>query len=218
MYNESEMVASVISGLRDHFDHVLCVDDGSTDRSGAIAQAAGAFVVRHPVNLGQGAALQTGFEFVATRTSATHCVTFDADGQHRPADAARMVERARATGVDVVLASRFLGSTIAMPWLRALTLRGALLFSRWNDGLALTDTHNGLRVLSRRALTNIRLSMPRMAYASELQSAIATAGLSYVEEPVQVTYTAYSRSKGQGNLNAFNIVFDLAAQRLRAAR
>ena len=217
-YNEAATISAVVSDLRASFSSVLCVDDGSSDNTAQLAGAAGAVVVRHPVNLGQGAALQTGFDYVLRYAGASHCVTFDGDGQHLVSDAVRMVERARATGVDVVLASRFLGTTTDMPRMRRLTLRGALLFSKWYDGLEVTDTHNGLRVLNRRALESIRLKLPRMAYASELQSAIGRQGLSYLEEPVSVIYTEYSRSKGQHNLNAVNIIFDLAARRMRAAQ
>ena len=105
-----------------------------------------------------------------------------------------------------------------MPRLRRLTLRGALLFSKMYDGLEVTDTHNGLRVLSRHALETIRLTLPRMAYASELQYAIGRNGLTYLEEPVSVIYTEYSRGKGQHNINAVNILFDLAARRMRAVQ
>jgi polyprenyl-phospho-N-acetylgalactosaminyl synthase len=217
-YNESATISIVVHDLRRQFGRVLCVDDGSTDGTAELARAAGAVVVRHPVNLGQGAALQTGFDYLLRFTAVRHCVTFDADGQHLVEDAVRMVERARATGVDVVLASRFLGTTTAMPTLRRLTLRAALHFSHCYDGLQVTDTHNGLRVLSRHALASIRLTLPRMAYASELQHAINRHGLSYVEEPVRVIYTDYSRRKGQRNINAVNIVFDLAARRMRAAQ
>jgi glycosyltransferase involved in cell wall biosynthesis len=215
-YNEASTIAAVVSDLRAEFRSVLCVDDGSTDGTAALARAAGATVVRHPVNLGQGAALQTGFDYVLRYTDARLCVTFDADGQHLVSDAVRMVERATSDDVDVVLASRFLGTTTDMPRLRRLTLRAALRFSQWYDGLRVTDTHNGLRVLSRHALESIRLTLPRMAYASELQHAIARQGLRYVEEPVSVIYTEYSRRKGQANINAVNIVFDLAARRMRA--
>lgn len=218
MFNEATTIGAVVSDLRRHFPRVLCVDDGSRDDSAAIARAAGATVVRHGVNLGQGAALQTGFDYLLQHSTARFCVTFDADGQHRVEDAVAMVEHAAATGLEVVLASRFRGRIVDMPAARRLTLRAALWFSRWYDGLEVTDTHNGLRVLSRRALSTFRLTLPRMAYASELQSAIARTGLSYGEVPVEVTYTDYSRGKGQSNLNAVNIVLDLVTGRLRTAR
>lgn len=218
VYNEGLTISTTVSGLRQTFRHVVCVDDGSTDASADLARAAGATVLRHAVNLGQGAALQTGFDHVMSRTSARHVVTFDADGQHLVEDAARMVRRARETGVDVVLASRFSGETDGMPLARGLVLRAGVLFTRWTAGLAVTDTHNGLRVLSRGALRTIRLEQPRMAYASELLNAIVPIGLSYCEVPTTVLYTTYSRAKGQRNINSLNILFDLAVSRLRTVR
>lgn len=216
MYNEASTVASVITTLRDQFDHIVCVDDGSVDGSQAVAQAAGATVLRHAVNQGQGAALQTGFDFVLRHTQASYVVTFDADGQHVVSDAVRMVETARETRSDVVLASRFTGSSTAMPVARRLVLKAGIRFTQWTAKLDVSDTHNGLRVLNRDALTKIRLTMPRMAYASEFLSAIVPSDLSYVEVPTTVNYTDYSRGKGQSNINAVNILFDLAVRRMRA--
>jgi len=216
MYNEASTVAAVIADLRQSFDQVICIDDGSTDGSAGLARAAGAKVLRHAVNQGQGAALQTGFDYVLRHTRAIYAVTFDADGQHVVADAEMMVRTARSTRSDVVLASRFTGSTTKMPTARRLVLKAATRFTQMTTDLDVTDTHNGLRVLNRHALTKIRLSMPRMAYASELLSAIVPNGLSYVEVPTTVNYTEYSRAKGQTNLNAVNILFDLAVRRMRA--
>lgn len=216
MYNEAGSVAAVVAELRQSFRTVVCVDDGSTDGSPAIARAAGATVLRHAVNQGQGAALQTGFDYVLHHTDASFAVTFDADGQHVVADAVTMVETGRRTGCDVVLASRFTGSSTKMPVARRLVLKAATRFTQWTADLEVTDTHNGLRVLNRNALTRIRLTMPRMAYASEFLSAIVPNGLSYVEVPTTVNYTEYSRAKGQTNLNAVNILFDLAVNRMRA--
>lgn len=218
VYNEQQTIATTVSDLRRSFDHVVCVDDGSSDGSADLARAAGATVLRHVVNQGQGAALRTGFDYVQRFTTAAYAVTFDADGQHLVEDAVRMVGRARAETVDVVLASRFTGATEQMPLVREMILRAAVRFTRLTSRLDVTDTHNGLRVLSRDALERIDLRMPRMAYASELLDAIVPAGLSYVEEPTTVIYTDYSRLKGQRNSNAFNILFDLAVRRLRAVQ
>ena len=218
VYNESSVIGRTVSDLLTSFGNVLCVDDGSADGSGDIALAAGATVLRHVVNQGQGAALQTGFDYLLRHTEAQYVVTFDADGQHVVEDAVRMVERARASAVDVVLASRFAGTTENMPRMRRLVLLGGLWFTKVTSKLDVTDTHNGLRVLNRTALTRIRLDLPRMAYASQLLSAIVPNGLSYAEEPVTVLYSEYSRSKGQRNSNSINILYDLAARRIRSAR
>lgn len=216
VFNEASSVGGVVSALRTRFRHVVCVDDGSDDGSADVAREAGASVVlRHAVNRGQGAALQTGFDYILNMTGARYCVTFDADGQHSVSDAERMVTRARASDVNVVLASRFIGATRGMPLTRGLLLRAAVRFTRWSAHLDVSDTHNGLRVLDRRALERIRLQLPRMAYASELLNAIVPNELTYCEEPVSVVYTEYSRAKGQRNINSVNILFDLALRRLR---
>jgi len=92
----------------------------------------------------------------------------------------------------------------------------ALVLSRFTSGLTLTDTHNGLRVIDRRVLGALRLRQRGMAYASELEGLIARHELTWEEHPVTITYTEYSRAKGQKNLNAFNIVYDLVAARFLA--
>lgn len=216
MLNEATSVGQVIADLRRSFPRIVCIDDGSTDGCHAVAASAGATVLRHPVNLGAGAAIQTGFSFALDDPSVRHVVTFDADGQHDRADAERMLSVARETGVDVVLGSRFLGGTKAeIPRSRRLVLKGATWFTRATTRLELTDTHNGLRVLNRRALNVMDLTLDGMAHASQLLNQIAQHRLSYVESPVTIAYTEYSMSRGQSNANALNIAFDLALERLR---
>lgn len=215
MFNEASVVGDVVSGLRHFFDLVVCVDDGSADASSDVAHAAGATVLRHPVNLGQGAALRTGFEFLLTREDISHAVTFDADGQHTVQDALAMLTTARSQGVDVVLGTRGAARPGGQSVLRWLVLRSAISFSRLTSGLTLTDTHNGLRVLSKRAFSSMLLKQRGMAHASEIEQIIAREGLTWVEHPVTIEYTAYSRAKGQSSLNALNIAFDLLAARMQ---
>lgn len=214
MFNEAQVVGDVVQSLVARFDLVVCVDDGSRDGSAATARERGAIVLRHPVNLGQGAALRTGFEFLLERSDVEHVVTFDADGQHDADDALAMVRIAREKQIDAVLGTRGHARPEGQTWVRRFVLRAALRMSRVTTGLELTDTHNGLRVLSRRALETLVLRQRGMAYASELESHIARHDLAWQEHPVTITYTDYSRAKGQRNLNAFNIVYDLIAARL----
>lgn len=219
MLNEAARVGDVVRDLHQSFSRVVCVDDGSVDDSARIAAAAGASVVRHLVNLGQGAALQTGFMFALTDPGMNFVVTFDSDGQHRREDAEAMLETARREGVDVVLGSRFLNAAdVEIPRLRRLVLRSATRFTRATTGLDLTDTHNGLRVLSRHAVESMDLALNGMAHASELLAHVARGGLTYVEAPVTIDYSHYSRGRGQSNTNALNIAFDLALERLRGRR
>lgn len=215
-YNESQRVAAVVAGLRMHFGSVVVVDDGSTDDTAELARAAGARVVRHPGNLGQGAALQTGFAFALTDPGMRYVVTFDSDGQHRVEDALALVATARETGVDVVLGSRFLEPGTTVPRARRAVLRAGIAFTRATTRLAVTDTHNGLRVLNRRAVAAIDLTLPDMAHASQLLGLVASRGLTWVEAPVVIDYADTTRRRGQSNVNALNIVFDLALERLRS--
>ena len=209
MYNEASVVGTVIEGLREVFPHVVCVDDGSTDGSQDVARQAGAVVVQHPVNLGQGAALQTGIEYSLQDSELDCIVTFDADGQHRVADALAMADRIRSGEADVVLGSRFLDDRTKLSPLKRLVLRTAAVQSRLSTGMALTDAHNGLRAFSPTVARGINLQQNRMAHASELIHQLAEMNPRWVEHPVEIIYTDYSKSKGQSLLNSVNIVADL---------
>lgn len=217
MFREAAVIADVVNQVRRVFDNVICVDDGSPDESAAYAAAAGATVVRHPVNLGQGAAIETGIRHALRLPNVTHVVTFDADGQHRVEDALAMVERGIRDDVQVVLGSRFLRRAVDVPAARRALLRSATVFSRATTGLRLTDAHNGLRVLRRDVAEQLTIRLHGMSHASEILGTIASSGWSYVEHPVTVDYTEYSRAKGQRAYNAFNILFELACHRLRHA-
>ena len=209
LFNEGKVIHGVVSDLTSRFSHILCVDDGSSDDSASIARTAGATVLRHPINLGQGAALQTGFDYLLTRTEATHVITFDADGQHRLADALVMLELARRKTLSVVFGSRFLDKRTKPGFKKRAVLKVAVLLTRAITGLRLTDAHNGLRVLSREALRHIRLQQNGMSHATEIVHQLAVAKLSWIEHPVEVLYTDYSRRKGQSLLNSINILIDL---------
>ncbi|WP_189636249.1 glycosyltransferase family 2 protein [Arthrobacter sp. NamB2] len=209
MYNEATVVRSVIESLRPVFPNVVCVDDGSSDGSQEIARAAGAVVVQHPINLGQGAALQTGIEFALQDPDTRNIVTFDADGQHRVVDAAAMVARLDAGEADIILGSRFLDDRTQIGPMKRLVLKTAAVQSRLATGLDLTDAHNGLRALNRDVASKIHLTQNRMAHASELVHQIAEIKPRWAEHPVEIIYTDYSKSKGQSLLNSVNILAEL---------
>lgn len=209
VYNEASVVGSVIQGLRPDFPNVVCVDDGSSDGSQSVAHQAGAVVVQHPVNLGQGAALQTGIEFALSDPELDCIVTFDADGQHRVEDAKAMASRITSGEADVVLGSRFLDDRTQLSLAKRVVLRTAALQSRLSTGLELSDAHNGLRAFSPQTAKKIHLTQNRMAHASELIHQLADIKPKWVEHPVEIIYTDYSRSKGQSLLNSVNIVADL---------
>ncbi len=212
-YNEARVIAGIIAELKWDAHRIVLVDDGSSDSTAEVAAECDAVVLRHPINLGQGAALQTGIEFALAR-GAEFIVTFDADGQHRTAEIGRLIDALETHRADFALGSRFLGSAVNVPPLRRMLLRAATLFTRLTTGLALTDAHNGLRAMTRRGALRIRLRQNRMAHASEILGQIAASGLKFVEVPVTIDYSSYSRAKGQRSGDLIVILLDLFARRL----
>lgn len=208
LYNEATVIAGVIRDLLPVFPHVVCIDDGSRDGSGEIARAAGAHVVTHPINLGQGAALQTGFDYCLER-GADYVVTFDADGQHRVVDAIAMLDRARDDNLAIVFGSRFLDDRTNPGILKKIVLKTAVAVTNLTTRTKLTDAHNGLRVIRADALRMFTLRQDRMAHGTEIVVKLGRTGLPYAEHPVEVIYTDYSKAKGQSLLNSVNILVDL---------
>ncbi|SJM50200.1 Dolichol-phosphate mannosyltransferase in lipid-linked oligosaccharide synthesis cluster [Actinomycetales bacterium JB111] len=209
VFNEQSVIGQVVAEARATFPHVICVDDASTDSSGARAAEAGAVVVTHPYNLGQGASLQTGIDYALRHTDAAYLVTFDADGQHRTIDAVAMVERARDEGLAVVFGSRFLDDRTKPGFLKRLVLKTAVWVTNMSTGMKLTDAHNGLRVIRRDAAAKIDLEQNRMAHATEIVLQIGRTKLPWAEHPVEIIYTDYSKAKGQSLFNSVNILWDL---------
>jgi glycosyltransferase involved in cell wall biosynthesis len=209
MYNEGPVIEGVVRDVRREFPYVVCVDDGSRDESVAAARAGGAIVVEHPINMGQGASLQTGFDFALSDPEMTEVVTFDADGQHQVHDAVGMVTKLRDENLDVVIGSRFLDERTEMARLRRAVLKTAAVYTRMTSGMALTDAHNGLRVIGRGLLERVRITQNRMAHASELVDEIGKAKVAWAEYPTHVIYSEYSKAKGQSLLNSVNILFEL---------
>jgi glycosyltransferase involved in cell wall biosynthesis len=217
VYNEAPVVRGVIGELVQAGLRVIAVDDASTDTSAQEIDAAGALRVSHPINLGAGGALQTGYEAALRFTDARCIACFDADGQHQLEDLLGMIRLMRE-GYDVVMGSRFLDGKTQMSPLRRWILRLAATVMNRRSGTKLTDAHNGLRLISREVAASIRLSQAGMAYASELEEQLTKPGRKVVEYPVHILYTDYSRAKGQPLLNSVNILADTIAHRVSHGR
>ena len=212
VFNEAQVLEQVVRQTLGVFPNVVCVDDGSGDGSVDAVLRTGAHLVRHPVNLGQGAALQTGLAYARAQPGARYFVMFDADGQHRLEDASAMLQVARSGQADVVLGTRFAQHADSVPLLKRIVLRTAVLLSPAGRRLKLTDAHNGLRVLTRPVADDLRITMNGMAHASEIVSYLGRSSWRVREVPVSIQYTEYSRSKGQSLLNGVNILFDLSVR------
>ncbi|MGE4231817.1 MAG: glycosyltransferase family 2 protein [Bacteriovoracia bacterium] len=215
-YNESEVIADVLSKIGTIFSNIVCVDDGSSDGTSEKAKNSRCHnlsVLRHPVNVGQGGALETGIQYAYNR-GAKFFITMDADGQHRPEDAFEMIHFLQKENVDMVLGSRFLRNTSSkIPLFKKFILFLGTLITKWIHRLDLTDTHNGLRVFNRKTAAVLRFNHIDMAHASEVYDIINRNGLKYKEYPVTVEYTEYSKKKGQSTTNALNILIDFLLRR-----
>lgn len=212
-FREGAVIGQTVLDLKKVFRHVVVVDDCSPDDTSSVARDGGAIVCRHPINLGQGAAIQTGLELAVSR-GAQYVVTFDADGQHRVEDVVNMLGLLREKSCDIVLGSRFLGSTEGMSGKKKWLLKLAILYTRLTSGLKVTDTHNGLRVMTAQAASRLDIRQNRMAHASEILNQIASQKMNYIEAPCKIIYTDYSVKKGQRMTGAFAILHDLMLSKL----
>jgi len=205
-YNEAKKIALVIRGLKaEGYENIIVVDDGSLDSTFEEAQKENIEVLRHSINRGQGAALQTGINY-ALFLGADYIVTFDADGQHNPKQIKDLLAPLEKKGYDIAVGSRFLKRDSNTPYVRKLFLKGGALSFRLFYHVNLTDSHNGFRALTRKAAEKIRITADDSAHASQIVEEIYRNKLKYKEVPVTITYTDYSIKKGQRTKVAFKII------------
>ncbi|WP_311357008.1 glycosyltransferase family 2 protein [Corynebacterium riegelii] len=216
-FNEGQVIFDVIANARETFPNIVAVNDGSRDNSAEAIHAAGAHLVNHPVNLGQGAAIQTGVEYARAQPGAQYFVTFDADGQHQVKDVVAMVNRLRTEPVDIIVGTRFAGQDNSqVPWIKRVVLKTVVMLSPRTKRLGLSDAHNGLRAFNRKVAEEMDIRMNGMSHASEIVAMIDHHGWRVAEQPVDILYTEYSMSKGQSLINGVNILADgLMARRLK---
>ena len=209
-YNEAQVIEQTILGVKEFVKNIIVVNDCSPDDTAIIAANAGAYVLTHPINLGQGAALQTGIDY-ALLQGAKYIVTFDADGQHAASEILPMLSALQAKDAQVCLGSRFIGSTKNISSSRKLLLKAALLYTRLtSNGIQITDVHNGFRILTEKFCRKFRFTQNRMAHASEILSYIAKHKIDFIEFPVTIAYTDYSIRKGQKGINSIRIMMEMA--------
>jgi glycosyltransferase involved in cell wall biosynthesis len=212
-FNESRGIAAVIESLLPLDYGIIVIDDGSTDDTNKIAGAFPVLLIRHELNLGQGAALETGME-AARKLNADFVIHFDADGQHDPLDIASMLLPLQKGEADIIFGSRFLEKkSSGLSFSKKIILKAGRWINYLITGVLLTDAHNGLRALNKKALRSIHFHQPGMAHASEILYDVKRKSLRYLELPVHIRYTDYSKRKGQGLINSVNILFHLFFKR-----
>lgn len=213
-YNEAGVIRQTVAEVMACGYRVIVVDDCSADETAKQVIDLPVFYIKHHINLGQGAALQTGID-AALKKGADVIVTFDADGQHDVNDIAGMLKKLETEKLDIVFGSRFLpGSKTNIKNLRKLLLKLGRLMNYFFTGILLSDAHNGLRVMNRHAASVIRLKENRMAHATEFLKEVKRNGLHHAEFPVHIRYTGYSIKKGQSPLNSVRIFFDILLNKI----
>ncbi len=186
-YNEERFVGSVVLRIRRYVDHVVVVDDGSTDATAEIAEAAGAIVVRHSQNRGKGCALNSGFR-KARELGATIAVTLDADGQHLPDELQTVVAPVRDGQADIVVGSRYLEPTSAVPRHRVVGHQLFNFVTGQAAGVMLSDSQSGFRAFSARALWALSFRSAGFSVESEMQFMARDHNLRTVEVPITILY------------------------------
>lgn len=211
-YNEEASIADVINDLEEHgYNNIIIIDDGSTDGTGRIARENNTIVLTHPINLGQGSAIQTGLEY-AIFSKADIIITFDSDGQHMAGDIIDLIKPLIAGKADISLGSRFLNKDSNTPWAKKVMLKGGTILLFLMYGIMLSDTHNGLRAFTAEAALKMKLESRGMEHASEIIEKIKLEKIKYIEVPVKIRYTDYSIKKGQRMSNSLNILFKMLAR------
>ncbi len=204
-YNEENTISDVITNLKNNnYKNIIVIDDGSTDSTYKIAKENKTIVIKHPINLGAGAAVKTGTDY-ALSIGADIIIIFDADGQHMAKDINNLIKPIINKEVDVTLGSRFLDKKSNVPLLKKIILKGGIVLVFLMYGILLTDAHNGLKALSRKAAERIIINARGWEYCSEIIEEIKIKKIKYKEIPVTIKYSSYSIKKGQKIYNSLNI-------------
>ena len=211
-FNEEKNIINTIKQVKEHVDEVIIIDDGSTDKTSELANTQGVSVIKHVINRGQGASLQTGNEY-AIKMGADIIVHFDADGQFLANEINDVVKPIIESNHDVVLGSRFLGKKSNIPWTKEYIIFPiANLFNKIFLGVNLTDPQNGFRAMSSRFLNKIFIENDGSAHCSEILFKAFRNKYKIAEVPVTVIYKDYGQNilkgKGRGS-GGIRIIKDL---------
>jgi glycosyltransferase involved in cell wall biosynthesis len=195
-FNEGRCIGSVVLRTKKFVSSVIVIDDGSTDATAEVAEAAGASVYQHGQNRGYGAAIRSALE-KGKQLGADVMVILDGDGQHNPGDIPRLIKPLLDGEVDVVVGSRFLEGGKKPPFYRRLGQRVLTSITNLGSGQKISDSQSGFRAYSSKALKELNLTENGMSVSSEMQFAISKSGLKVAEVPIDV---AYYTDKAKRNL------------------
>jgi glycosyltransferase involved in cell wall biosynthesis len=187
-YNEGRFIGSLVHEVVLQGFPCLVIDDGSSDRTTAIASAAGAMVERHERNKGKAAALNTAFEF-ARRTNVSTLVVMDGDWQHDPHEIADLLGPIQAGKADIVSGSRFLSTARGrVPAVRRVGMQALTIGSSIASGQSMTDSLSGFRAFGRDAIEALRFKSQGFSVEFEMQFMAREDGLKIMELPITARY------------------------------
>lgn len=195
-YNEEKNIELVIANVKPLVDELIIVDDCSSDRTCELAKAHDVIVLRHLINRGQGAALQTGDEY-ALNNGADIIVHFDADNQFSATEISDVIKPILDNKADAVFGSRFLGSANFPFSKRYIIMPIARLVNRF-FGIKMSDPQSGFRALNRETALKLKIENRGMAHCSEILYKVNKSGARIVEVPIHVTYHRFGQSLGGG--------------------
>lgn len=203
-HNEERHISGVATKAREYVGQVIVIDDGSSDRTAEVAEAAGATVIKHEVNKGKGMAMNTALN-EARRLGADVLVFLDGDGQHNPDEIPVVLKPVLDGRADVVVGSRFVGKNSPIPRYRILGLYIITLVTNLGSGIRLTDCQSGFRALSRKAIDSLHFSRTKVGDVEcEAQFLIKRHNLKVTEVPIVVSYDDDAKrnpvAQGLGNL------------------
>lgn len=211
-YNEERFIASVVINTRQYADEVIVVDDGSADRTAFLAAAAGAHVVKMPVNGGKGVALNAGFDYARQFVPGV-VVVLDADAQHDPAEIPNVANPILNGEADVVIGSRFLGIKSAIPSWRKVGQHALNLATNVASGVQITDTQSGYRAFAPEVLQTMRFRSTGLAVESEMQFLLNSSNFSVMEVPISVRYMdGNKRNPVMHGIKVLDAIIGLAAR------
>lgn len=196
VYNEAEHIVRTIQSVKKAgYSDILVVNDGSRDGTKELLETLPVVSIHHLINRGQGAAIQTGFDW-AKKGPWKILVTMDGDGQCDPTDLKALYMPIVANKADMVVGNRF-QSKSNIPLLRQLYNTAGSIITWLLSGVYLQDTQSGMRAYNLKTLENIEIKARGYEFCSDLIRQAATAKLRITDAPVRVFYTKESMKKGQ---------------------
>jgi len=208
-YNEETKIEEVLDSLKLSFKNIVVVNDGSTDKTQSIIENKDVMVIRHILNLGQGAAVSSGMNYIKNENKAEALITFDADGQHSVDDAVLFAKEIIKCDEEIIFGSRFLKNKENIPYLKRASLKAVTFITNFLTNTRLSDTHNGLKAIKISCLEKINISIDGFAFESQIIQQVGKQKIKYKEMPTNTIYTDYSKNKGQKLSNGFLIIEDL---------